>query len=62
MYSHEIDNYLRTRNWVLNKDEYFYITDIYKNPQISRVSYNCYDNSFVMYTKDGYIWKFYVKK
>lgn len=61
MYSFEIDNYLRSRNWLLNQEEYLHVTNLNNSPQISRISYSAYDNSFVMYTNDNYIWKFYIK-
>lgn len=62
MYSFEIDNYLKSRNYNISFDEYRFISDIEKSPQICRISYNSMDNSYIMYTKDNYIWKFYIKK
>ena len=60
MYSEEIDSFLRARNFILNRDEYMELTP-QKNPQISRLSYNTAENSFHLYTYDGYEWKFYVR-
>lgn len=61
MYSYEIDNYLKDRNYVLTYDEYKFVSSTEKSPQISRISYSSMDNSFVMYTNDGWIWKYYIK-
>lgn len=61
MYSFEIDNYIKERNYQLTSDEYRFISNIDRSPQISRLSYSSIDNSFIMYTKDGWIWKYYVK-
>lgn len=62
MYSWEIDNYLRNRNYVINKDEYMIITDITLNSQISRIKYDAYANSFYIETSDGYNWIFRMKE
>ena len=62
MYSWEIDNYLRDRNYVINKNEYMNIADVRLSSQISRVKYDAYSNSFYMETKDGYNWTFWIKE
>ena len=60
MYSQEIDEFIRSRNGVLTRDEYMEITP-YTSPQISRVYYDTFNNKFHMYTKDGYEWEFIVR-
>lgn len=62
MYSWEIDNYIRSRNWILKKHEYIYISDIKVNPQISKIKYEQFSNSFYMETDDGYNWIFRLKE
>lgn len=61
MYSWEIDNYLRTRDWEVTRYEYLYITDILSNPQIRKIKYDAFNDSFYMETSDGYNWIFRIK-
>ena len=58
MYSHEIDNYLKEREYRLNSEEIQFITDITVNTQICRISYNQEFNFYQIWTKDGYYFKF----
>lgn len=37
MYSYEIDNYLKERNYYLNSEEIIFITDITVNTQICNI-------------------------
>lgn len=62
MYSYEIDNYLRSRNWNITTSEYLEICDLNRNPQISRVSYNPFQNNFTICTSDNWNWTFTLKK
>ena len=62
MYSWEIDSYLRSRNWELTKCEYLYVSDIKVNPQISKLKYEPFNNSFYMETNDGFNWVFRIKE
>lgn len=62
MYSTEIDSYLRSRNWYLTKEEYIYVSDTKASPQICRIKYEPFDNSFYMETNDGYNWSFGIKE
>ena len=55
MYSYEIDQYLRERNFDLSVSEYFFITSITANPQIKLVS-RIGDNDIYIETKDEYNW------
>ena len=57
MYSYEIDNYLKERNYYLNSEEIQFITDITVNTQICRISYNQEFNFYQIWTKDGYYFK-----
>lgn len=62
MYSHEIDQYLRVRNFLLTIKEYDEVTNVEKSPQISRVKYDSWRDNFYMATRDNYEWNFKVKK
>ena len=56
MYSWEIQNKLQKENYILTGEEYI---DICKNsPQISRIKYNGFGDSYEMWTTDNYYWKF----
>ena len=59
MYSYEIEQLLKMRNYLLSVKEYFYICD--NSPQIVRVTYNPFDDIFIIYTNDNYEFKFKVR-
>ena len=50
MYSWEIENLLRIRNYVLYNDEYFKILST--SPQINEVKYNAGEDTFETWTKE----------
>lgn len=60
MYSHEIQQLLELRNYLLSVKEYFNICET--STQITRVSYDSYNNEFMIQTNDNYKFKFKVKK
>ena len=60
MYSWEIEQLLKLRNYVLSVKEYFDLCD--NSPQIVRVTYNPYEDSFLIKTSDNYEFKFKVRK
>ena len=62
MFSHEIDNYLRDKNWMLSSEEYIYVTDVTHSPQIDHIKYNPYENNFYIHTSDGFEWTIRVYK
>ena len=59
MYSDEIEQLLKMRNYLLTVKEYFYICD--NSPQIARVTYNPFDDIFTILTNDNYEFKFKVR-
>lgn len=61
MYSHEIDCYLRDKNYLLNSDELLDIIDVRVNTQIKEIKYNTFDDSYEIWTYDGWYWKFKCK-
>jgi len=61
MYSHEIENYLKARDYLLKTPaEILEVTDIKKSPQINWVRFRTGDNNYEMTTKDNYYFKFHV--
>lgn len=60
MYSYEIDQTIKSHNYNINSETYFYICNT--SPQISRVEYDPYNNKFEIVTTDNYFWKFAVHK
>ena len=56
MFSYEIKQYLKNRNYELSSDEILDMIDISKNPQIDHI---IYDNSiYQMWDNDGNYFKF----
>lgn len=58
MYSHEIENLLRFKNYLLNNEEYLYI--IKSSPQINQIKYDNFVKVFEMWTSDNYYFKYKV--
>lgn len=56
MYSYEINNLIEYRNYLLKVEEYLNILGT--SPQISRVKYDPYSDSFEIWTNDNCYWKF----
>lgn len=52
MYSHEIDQTLKSQNYNVDADTYLHICN--SSPQ---VTHDPYSDSFELWTKDGYYWK-----
>ena len=59
MYSYEIENLLKMRNYLLESKEYFDLFDT--SPQIRGVEYKPYEDNFYIWTDDNYNFKFKVK-
>lgn len=60
MYSWEIDNLLKLRNYLISNKEYFNILDT--SSQICGIEYKPYEDNFYMWTDDNYNFKFKVYK
>lgn len=60
MYSSEMEQFVRDRNYQLNSKELEKIVNIVENPQISSVRYLCDGNRYVVITEDGYTFDFSV--
>ena len=52
MYDWEFQNYLKERNYKLTNKEYIYVCNTC--PQINRVKYNAFENSFEIWTDSNY--------
>ena len=60
MYSHEIQQLLEYRNYLISNEEYFNICRT--SPQISGVQYRPFEQNYYIQTKDNYNFKFKVYK
>ena len=60
MYSYEIDNLLKYRNYLISNKEYFEICKT--SPQINYIEYKSFEDSFYISTRDNYNFKFKVYK
>ena len=60
MYSWELAELLKLRNYVLDVKEYFDICDT--SPQITRVTYNPYNDNIKILTSDRYEFNFKIKR
>ena len=58
MYSWEITEFLKQRNYEISAYEYSIMLD--GSTQIVRVKYNAYSNSFDMWDRDGMYWNYKV--
>lgn len=58
MYSHEIEELLKLRNYIISSIEY--INMIETSPQIDHIKYNPYSDEFETWTKDNYYFKYKV--
>jgi hypothetical protein len=54
MYSEELKFYIDSKNSVLSSEEYVFVTDMNRHPQINHIKYNPWDNSTDIWTKDCY--------
>ena len=53
MYSWEIENFLKERNYYIGGDDLNFIIDTKQHPQINHIKFNPYDNTYDMWDKDG---------
>lgn len=57
MYSEEIKNLIELKNYYIELKEYL---EIIKSPQVDHIKYE--NQSFNIWTKDGYYFKFKIKR
>lgn len=60
MYSYEIENLLKIRNYLLTSEEYIKMCNSSK--QIKSITYKPFEDTFYIATEDNYNFKFKVKK
>ncbi len=60
MYSHEIENLLKLRNYLLTAKEYIMICNT--SNQIKYIKYDPYEDIFYVSTEDKHNFKFRIKK
>lgn len=60
MYSHEIENLLKIRNYLLSSKEYINMCNT--SNQIKSITYKPFEDTFYVATNDNYNFKFKVKK
>ena len=58
MYSWEIEQLLKLKDYLISNKEYFEICDT--SPQIKGIEYNPFENNFYMWTDDNYNFRFKV--
>ena len=58
MYSYEIEQLLKLRNYIISNEEYFKICET--SPQINRIEYKPFEQQFYINTDDNYCFEFKV--
>lgn len=61
MYSSEMEQFVRDRNYNLSSEDAEKIINIVENPQIKSMKYFCDGNRCVVVTEDGYTLEFSIK-
>lgn len=59
MFSYEIDELLKSKDYVVNMDDYKRITE---SSQVTYINYNKDHDDFTVSTEDRYSWNFKVNK
>lgn len=60
MYSYEIDQLIKLRNYLIENEEYMKI--VLNSPQISYLKYDPFTKDYEMWTSDNFYWKYKVKE
>jgi hypothetical protein len=60
MYSHEVEQLLKIRNYLITYKEFIQITK--SSPQINHIKYNPFENNIEMWTTDNYKFVLKIKK
>lgn len=61
LYSYEIENYLKERNYSLTAKECAELVNTTVNTQIVRVKYYPFDGNYQIDTSDGYYFRFTIR-
>jgi hypothetical protein len=60
MYSHEVEQLLKIRNYLIAYKEFIQITK--SSPQINHIKYNPFEDNIEMWTTDNYSFKLKINK
>lgn len=60
MYSHEVEQLLKIKNYLLTYKEFIEITR--SSPQINHIKYNPFEDNIEMWTTDGYAFRLNLRK
>lgn len=60
MYSEEINVMISNKEF-LTLEEYRLASDVHKNPQIDHIKYDPFEDSYHIWTNDGWHWSFRLK-
>ena len=60
MYSHEVEQLLKIRNYLITYKEFIQITK--SSPQINHIKYNPFEDNIEMWTTDNYYFTLKIKK
>lgn len=60
MYSHEVEQLLKIRNYLITYKEFIQITK--SSPQINHIKYNPFEDNIEMWTTDNYKFVLKIKK
>lgn len=58
MYSHEIQEYIKLRNYLIGGDDLLTLTSIEENPQLNHIIYHPDSSSYEMWDRDGEYFNF----
>lgn len=61
MYSYEIDDMMKRSNYLITRKDYLSLSPT-TSPQLARIKYDPFKDSFEIWTDDGYHWEFKVKE
>lgn len=53
MYPHELEQFIRDRNYWIGGDDLIKVTSPLENPQLNHIQYNPWDNTYDMWDKYG---------
>lgn len=62
MYSYEIDNFLKFKNYELYIDDYLKYINVKDSPQINNIRFSPFGNYFQVTTDDGYSWTIKIRR
>lgn len=58
MYSWELEQFIKERNYYIGGDDLAFVIDIGKHPQINYIGYDAFTKSYTLSTSDNYCFKF----